>query len=173
MSDSDLKWFVVRTNPNCEARAVESLTAADIRVYCPMQLIERRSGRQRKRMEVTCPLFSRYLFVGLRSMFTPFGLVRKCDGVREFVAIHGEPTPVSWSSVEALINAEDMGLFDFRTSREAICLSVGDGVVLVSTIFDGVEASVERVPKTKKDSVLLTIGGKRFSASLDQIRKLA
>ena len=173
MTDSALKWFVVRTNPRCEERAVESLKAEGIRVYCPMQLLEKRQGKQRKRVEVERPLFVRYIFVGLRNVFTPFGVVRKCDGVKEFVGVQGEPMQVPWKSIEVLQVGEDMGLFDFRESKQAICLEVGEGVVLVSAMSDNLEASVERVPKTKDQPILLSINGKKILAPLDQIRKLA
>ncbi|MTH96655.1 transcription termination/antitermination protein NusG [Roseibium sp. RKSG952] len=170
---ASLAWYVVRTNPNCEGRAKTAMREAGFEPYCPMGRHERRCGRARRRVDVKRPLFCRYVFVGLDPASPPFGAVRRIDGVREFVGIDGTPVRIPWACIEALQCAEDMGVFDFRQSRQAIALEIGDGVVLVSGMFEGWEASVERVPSSKDDPVLLSVGSMKIQTPLDTVQRLA
>lgn len=168
-----LDWFAVMTNPRCEDRALRGLVDAGFAAYCPIGLYERRVGKARRREDFTRPLFTRYLFVGLNPSVRRFGAVRRVDGVREFVGIDGKPLEISGQKIEMLRVSEDMGLFDFRQSKQSIALEIGDGVLLVSPPFDGMEATVERVPKTRDEPVVVRCGALKLRISLDGVLRVA
>ncbi|CTQ53558.1 transcriptional activator RfaH [Roseibium album] len=89
-----LDWIVVRTNPNCEQRALESLTAAGLLAWLPMVPMVRKNSRTKNEFDRSRPMCTRYLFVGLdRSARQSTGDVVVCDGVEAVLSFDPERRP--------------------------------------------------------------------------------
>ena len=58
-------WFVLKTRPKGERKAVEELRKAGIEAYCPEYKIERFNRRLRKSKVTTLCHFPRYVFAQL------------------------------------------------------------------------------------------------------------
>lgn len=173
LPENALHWVAVRTRPKMEARAIEELLELNIRAYCPHGLYERRVGKARRREDFTRPLFTSYVLAGLDPAEPPLGVVVGLDSVVAIVSVDQEqPAWVSWSHVEALQVSEDMGLFDFRKSVQAVQLSLGERVFLTSPLGEEYEATVERVPKTRERPVLVSVNGVKIEAALSDVRKV-
>ncbi len=162
----------MRTRPKHEAQAVEDLRALNISAYCPQGLYERRVGKARRREEYNRPLFTSYVMAGLDPADPPLGVVVALESIVSIVSVDQEsPAWVSWSHVEALQVSEDMGMFDFRTSIQAVQLALGERVLLTSATGDDYEAVVSRVPKTRDKPVLVSVNGVKIETALENVRK--
>jgi len=89
-----IDWIVVRTNPNCEIRAAESLSAAGLIAWLPMLPVLRKNNRTRNEFDKSRPLCTRYLFVALdRYKAQSTGEVVVCDGVEKVLSFDAENRP--------------------------------------------------------------------------------
>lgn len=88
-----LTWYAVQTNPQCERRAHAGLKGRGFEAFMPVETHWGRS-RAKKRERVNKPLFTGYLFVGLRPNQSLYE-VRQQDGVRGWVCgTDGQPVNV-------------------------------------------------------------------------------
>lgn len=92
--EGPLEWFVVQTNPQCEARAEGGLREAGLDVYLPRfsrwQKIARPVPRGPQKREVQFPLFSGYLFIGSNKAAGPdWKEISETDGVRRVLGVQG------------------------------------------------------------------------------------
>lgn len=110
--DQSKCWFVVRSQVRQEDRAARSIQQAGFDVYLPTMRLEKKHRRNNTYSEVEKPLMVGYLFVGFTSFARHFGMVRKCDGVYDFVKVQGEPIPVGAKEVLAIQIAETEMVFD-------------------------------------------------------------
>ena len=85
-------WFAVLTMPRHEKSAVQHLSLRGIEHFLPVyQKISR--WRNRQKVQVTLPLFPRYVFVQVDH--TQYLSVLQTPGVVRLVGSRAEPTPVS------------------------------------------------------------------------------
>ncbi len=134
IKNSSLEWVVIRTNPDCEDRAFESISATGVTVFLPM-MTECRKHRQTKHtIVVSRSMFPRYLFVGLNAdAGQNCDLVRKCDGVEKILsarfegAPHRVPLREMLRIVDTSCEAEVGGKF-----VKGQLFSIGDEVMLVA-----------------------------------------
>lgn len=116
--DPKKAWFVCRSNVRQEERAAESIRLAGFDVYLPRMKLETKDRRTKAFRETVKPLMTGYLFVGFTSFARHFEMVRKCDGVYDFVKVMGEPIPVPAASVIDIQCAEmDMRFDNTRAAR--------------------------------------------------------
>jgi Transcription termination factor nusG len=90
-SAADPYWAVVHTHPQAERWAQQNLTRMGYETYLPLTTVTRRdrvTPTIRHRVEI--PLFSRYLFVNLRSD-QRWGPVRYAAGVHQLLRNDGKP----------------------------------------------------------------------------------
>jgi transcriptional antiterminator RfaH len=121
-----LRWYVVRSNVNCEQRAAKGLRAAGFQVFLPMRKVVIRHAR--KTQEVERPLFVRYLFVGLDLARHRWYPVRSTHGVESILGDGGVPHPVPDAEVRKIMRAQDAGLFD--STRAPSNLQPGEPVMV-------------------------------------------
>ncbi|KZK80898.1 Transcription antitermination protein RfaH [Pseudovibrio sp. Ad46] len=129
---SSLEWIVVRTNPKCEDRAFEGITAAGLIGYLPMMTDDRKSKTRKKRIAVSCLMFPRYLFVGLAAnVGQTCDLVRQCDGVEKILSSTPEGAPHR-VPVREMLRVIDTAC-DAEVGRKLIkgqLLSIGSDILL-------------------------------------------
>ncbi|KQT52258.1 MULTISPECIES: transcription termination/antitermination protein NusG [unclassified Aureimonas] len=117
-SSRALDWFVVRTNPNCEDRAVASIREAGFEAYKPERRKEYQHNRSKRWIERTFPLFVGYVFLGLPAGRPhQFGRIRLCDGVKMILGSNprdprSRPIAVPSRLIAELLEMQAAGQFD-------------------------------------------------------------
>jgi len=111
------KWFVIQTNPKCEAKASDRIGRLNFGFYLPKQKVWGKRNRFTHKMpKLARPLMPGYLFLELPPEGA-FDAVRLCDGVHRFVTADGAPAniPVTW--VDDLRDREKRGEFNATKPR--------------------------------------------------------
>ncbi len=78
---SSRNWVIVKTNPQCELRAIEALLAVGIPAYAPVYRRRLFDPRSQRRILRTTPFLVGYVFAMVDPSHPDFGLLRDCDGV--------------------------------------------------------------------------------------------
>ena len=135
-------WYVIRTNPNCEARAAAGLFAIGVYRFAPERRKTVRHARTLK--HVSRPLFPRYIFVRIDP--AQFYAVRKVNGVEGFLGIiPGEPHPIPDEQIQRLMDMEDAGAFDETIKDKRPLPRVGDVCEVAGDLYTGMIATVTEV----------------------------
>lgn len=155
-SDPDSgQWFIARTKPRCEFRAIKGMEGVGITAYAPVETHFR--GRGAARRAVQYPLLASYAFF----LLTPkdsFYNVRRINGVSSILlGGDGSPEAVSHREVSRFARKEVDGRFDHtRNATEAkretqqIKMNLGDlqamgrktATDMLMAILDGVSGPV-------------------------------
>lgn len=182
------KWFVVYTNPKCEAKAAEGMRAKSFDAYVPISAewrwpspIAKKRGAKRSRVEK--PLLTRYVFVRMPvfDRRAPFGAVRAIDGVREFVGTPDGPLVILDGLIEALRDREAIGEFDKTAThklhgREVVTpkwVDVGREVVIKDGALGGFFAIIQKILPQERIEVQAYVFGRASRVTLDiaQVRE--
>ena len=149
---SEVNWYVVRTQPQAEARVQRGLREQCLEAYLPTVT---RWGRGRgTRTRITRPLFVGYLFAGLEAASPEFFKVQALDGFLNFLGRDGRPIPVQFGkiegepdafSIEGLRECETTGQFDFTQSKK-ITFRPGQPVRIIGGHFAGFMGDVIKRP---------------------------
>lgn len=104
------QWFVIRTNPRCEFRALRGLEEIGLLAYAPCETKHR--GRGAARRAVQYPLLVSYIFVHLAEGRS-FWEARRIDGVEAFLmGANGHPEPIPHRFIARFAKAEREGRYD-------------------------------------------------------------
>ena len=99
------RWFVVRTHPNEEFKALNNILRQGFDAYLPRYLTRRRHAR--KTDTVQKPLFPGYLFVGMDPETARWRSLNSTFGVSELICHSGQPTPVPDEVIDDIRHHED------------------------------------------------------------------
>ena len=99
------RWYVVRTQPKAEFKALANLCNQGYRAYLPRYLKWRSHARRRE--QVPAPLFPRYLFIALDLACDRWRPIRSTIGACDLVAVGDRPSPVPTGVVEEILLQED------------------------------------------------------------------
>ena len=99
------RWFVVRTHPQGEFKALGHILRQGFEAYLPRYLKRRRHAR--KTNIVQSPLFPGYLFVGMDPERAHWRALNSTVGVSELICHAGQPTPVPDKVVDDIRSQED------------------------------------------------------------------
>ncbi|MGQ0663480.1 MAG: transcriptional activator RfaH [Pseudomonadota bacterium] len=104
-----LRWYVVHTQPQAEARALFNLLRQGFSAYLPRYAKRwRHAGRTEMR---AAPLFPRYLFVALDLAVERWRPILSTIGVSHLVRHGDRPAPVPAGVVEAIhVHEDEAGL---------------------------------------------------------------
>ena len=122
-------WHVVHTKPRAEARALENLERQGFEVFLPMITLQK--VRRAKLVNVTEPMFSRYLFLRTSDAMQDLSVVRSTLGVSQLVRFGTVPAKVPHAWVEAM---------RLQPSIEETLLKSGDMVLIADGMLKGLEA---------------------------------
>ena len=122
-------WHVVHTKPRAEARALENLERQGFEVFLPMITLQK--VRRAKLVNVTEPMFSRYLFLRTSDAMQDLSVVRSTLGVSQLVRFGTVPAKVPHAWVEAM---------RLQPSIEETLLKSGDIVLIADGMLKGLEA---------------------------------
>lgn len=114
---SQSQWFVVRTNPCCDDRAMRNLSRAGFGVYQPIRQVERQHHRTKAWVTKSYPLMPGYLFLQMPHGPHDWWAVRRCEGVKGVLGQYDRdhdlaPYPIPSRLVELIIAAQMNQEFD-------------------------------------------------------------
>ncbi len=104
MSDTK-RWFVVRTHPNGEFKALAHILRQGFDGYLPRYIKRRRHAR--KTEDVQKPLFRGYVFVGRAPARARWRALNSTVGVSELICHSGQPAPVPDDVIDDIRRHED------------------------------------------------------------------
>lgn len=166
---SPIKWYVLRTNPQCEDRAKASLEAAGFISYLPKMKKETRHARTKVWQTKEYPLFTRYIFVGMEEGREHWGYIRACDGVECALGVNGTPLRVPSHEVEAFIEAQGNGQFDqMRRSSVKRPFRVEEPVQIQEGPFAGFSGNVVSIGGKRQIEIMVTLFGRLTPVSIDE-----
>ncbi len=173
-----LDWIVVRTNPNCDERAMASIKAEGLIAYRPMEPLGRLQKRQARSMvDASRPFFPRYVFVGLdRSAGKGAEMVRCCDGVEKILSFHLDMRPhiVPARQMQAIME----GAWKAQTDREYVVpqyFEIGESIKITTCAFAGFPAIVSTYDELKdrvKAEVMIFGRPTSVTVPVDKVSKL-
>jgi transcriptional antiterminator NusG len=110
--DPSKAWYVAMPRANQDEKAARAVEESGFAVYLPRRKIERKDRRTNVIKEIVKPVHPGYFYVGFTSFARHFEMVRKCDGVFDFIKVAGEPIPVPALAVAEIQSAEMNYAFD-------------------------------------------------------------
>ena len=99
------RWFVVRTHPNGEFKALAHILRQGFDGYLPRYIKRRRHAR--KTENVQKPLFPGYLFVGMDPERARWRVLNSTVGVSELICHSGQPAAVPDEVIDDIRRHED------------------------------------------------------------------
>lgn len=165
------QWFVAYANPRREMDAARTLTRRAFATYVPMKRVSRTLTRRRVTAEA--PLLPRYVFVGLGSGQTLYGL-RDTPGLEGVVRMAGVPVTVPPAIIAGLRTEEGAGVYDYSdeaadAKAEAAAAEIylpGVPVRVKAGPFMSFRGVVEGLLPKGRVSVFITIFTKSFSVPM-------
>ena len=93
-------WYLLKTRPRQENRAIENLRRQNIECFCPEVWVEKISrGKKCQILEI---LFPGYLFVNFKNASSSIHCANSTRGVQSFVSFGGIPARVPFALIQEL-----------------------------------------------------------------------
>jgi transcriptional antiterminator RfaH len=153
---TDMRWYVVHTQPQNETRAEINLRRQGFATYLPLYQRTRRHAR--KTETVARPLFPRYLFVGLDLARDRWRAIQSTFGVSNLVIAGDTPLAMPDGVVEQ-IRARESGE-GFVTLGLPAGIGPGSRVRLIEGIFADSKGILERIADDRRVAILLELLGR-------------
>jgi len=155
------RWYVARTQPRAEGRAVANLEKQKFATFCPRF---RKSRRHARRVEtVLVPLFPSYIFVSLDLAFDRWRAVNSTRGITHMIMQGELPQAVPPGVVESLQSRTRAdGTVDLTSGLE-----IGQPVRVVRGPFADFVGTLQHLDSTGRVRVLLYLLGRSVSVGLD------
>jgi transcriptional antiterminator RfaH len=149
-------WYAVYTKAQRETVAEENLQRQGFETYLPWITHPRR--RRGKWLDVTEPLFPRYLFTRLDPAGQDIGPMRSTFGVTRLVTFGDQLRAVPEALIESLRNAADSASGQYCPDRPLF--QPGDHVVVLSGPFEGLNGLFQTTSGKDRVAILLDILGR-------------
>ena len=164
MSDvTSTRWYVVQTQVNGEAKAVQDLSRQGYEAYLPRYLKRRRHARK---VDFTAkPLFPRYMFVAIDMATQRWRSVQSTSGVSRLVTNGDEPAAVPDGVVSALKARQDANGFVKMDARPNF--APGDKVRVLAGAFMDNAGLFNGLADHDRVSILLNMLGRQVRVLLD------
>jgi transcriptional antiterminator RfaH len=157
------RWYVVQTQINGEAKAVQNLQRQGFGIYLPRYLRRRRHAR--KIDFIAKPLFPRYMFVAIDMATQRWRSIQSTFGVSCLVSIGDSPAAVPEGVVLALKEREDSKGFIKMNVRPAFL--PGDKVRVLAGAFMDNAGFFNGLADHDRVSVLLDMLGRKVRVLMD------
>ena len=159
------RWYVVQTQPNCEAKAVWHLGRQGFDTYLPRYQKRRRHARRIDM--VAAPLFPRYLFVSIDRAVQRWRSIQSTIGVSRLVCNGDEPAAIAAGVIDGLRRREDEGGFVRLDRRPRFAL--GEQVRIVDGIFASCLGLFDGISDGERVAVLLDLLGRKIRVVFDDL----
>ena len=158
-----LRWYVVQTQVNGEAKAAENLRRQGYEAYLPRYLKRRRHARK---VDFTAkPLFPRYMFVAIDVTTQRWRSIQSTSGVSRLVTNGDEPAAVPDGVVRALRMREDAK--GFVKLDAAPAFAPGDKVRVLAGAFMDNAGLFNGTADHDRIAILLEMLGRQVRVVLD------
>lgn len=164
-------WFVVRSKPKQEQRALANLENQGINSFLPhLTVIKIRRG---KRTKVTEPMFPGYLFVQLDDFNSDFHKIRSTFGVSKVLMFGQQPATLPQALIEDMQNLEQNPAQESPATQAKDTPYVGDTAEIVSGPFRGLIGKIIQLDGDERCIVLLDWLQQQVKATFnyDELRK--
>ena len=159
------RWYVVQTQPHCEAKAVWHLDRQGFDTYLPRYARRRRHARRVD--TVAAPLFPRYLFVSIDRAVQRWRSIQSTIGVSRLVCNGDDPATVADGVVDGLKRREDENGFVQLERRPRF--APGDEVRIVDGIFASYLGLFDGISDGERVAVLLDLLGRKIRVVFDDL----
>lgn len=149
-------WYAVYTKPQRETVAEVNLERQGFETYLPWITHPRR--RRGKWLDVTEPLFPRYLFARLDPAGQDIGPIRSTFGVTRLVTFGDRLRAVPETLIESLRTAADARFGRHRPTNQLF--EPGDRVVVMSGPLEGLSGLFQTTSGKDRVAILLDILGR-------------
>jgi transcription antitermination factor NusG len=165
--DIDLRWHVMLTEPQREARAAKRLRELGFAPYFPsmphrkLRVVSTIFGQQRRPLMILLPLFPGYLFLPL-NMAWSFGPIYRASGLRThspFLIVDGRHARVSDRDIASMREIEA----ELRGQQQAAGLpfKAGDRVRVTHGPLQDFVGKISRMSDAERIELLMdVVGGK-------------
>lgn len=136
-----MSWYVVRTVPGQQLRAMAEFSEMKLEAYCPMMKREIRHHQTKKWMLRTYPLFSGYAFASLHGD-ADFNKLYRMKSVHAVLGGDKGPIPVPFEDINTLLQEEARGAFDVMRPPGRPVLKQADRVMITSGPLQGHYGSI-------------------------------
>jgi len=163
-----LEWYIARTQPRAEERAVWHLNNQGFEAYLPRYRKEIRHARRTEM--VMRPLFPGYVFVLVNTKHQGLHVINSTIGVISLVQFGAMPRSISSSVVDGIRAREDStGIINLSTNG----LKKGDCVRVREGAFADCTALLDQVSDQKRVYLLLDLMGRevRVSVPMENLAK--
>ncbi|WP_185982992.1 transcription termination/antitermination protein NusG [Aureimonas mangrovi] len=164
--EAGVEWYAVRTNPQCEGRALATLGEKGFDAWLPMGRKVIVHHRSKKEIERTFPLLVGYIFLAMPADPTMrhWGVVRECQGVKAVLGVEGAPQALPFAEVDALRLAEVEERLRFASVRRRQAMGVeafkaGEDVRIVVGPFSGFIGQVVDAASRRAIRLLISVFG--------------
>lgn len=156
------RWYVVRTRPFSELRAIGNLERQGYSIFCPR--VCRPVRHARKVSLVMKPVFPNYLFIALDISRVPWRSINSTRGVANLI-MHGDrPQPVPRGVIESLLrHVRPDGTVDIAKPFEA-----GQAVRIENGPLANIIAKFERCEPDGRTRILVDLLGRVVSVVLSR-----
>lgn len=150
-------WYVCYCEPRKEFQAQLEIKNHGIETFLPV--LTRAKMIRRKRVILTEPIFSRYLFVqiGLADLARHYSQIKRARGVLHLIEGPNGPSLVSEAVIGYFKEAERAGAFDY--SKPQVQFLNGDNVQIMEGPFAGIIAKVKSASASKRIKLLMRLLG--------------
>lgn len=159
------RWYVVQTQPHCEAKAVWHLGRQGFETYLPRY--EKRRRHARRIETVAAPLFPRYLFVSIDRAVQRWRSIQSTIGVSRLVCNGEDPAPIADGVIDGLRHRHDEGGFVRLERRPRF--APGDQVRVVDGVFASCLGLFDGVSDGERVAVLLDLLGRKIRVVFDEL----
>jgi transcriptional antiterminator RfaH len=161
MNAASKQWFVVRTRPNSERRAMANLNRQGFEVYFPVY--SKRRSHAGKIDMVAAPLFPRYLFIAIDLDGQRWRSIHSTFGVAQLVCHGDRPAPLAEEIIAELRSREDeRGLI-----RLGSAFRPGERVRVVGGAFADHFGMFDSMGDGERVAVLLDLLGRKVRAVMN------
>jgi transcriptional antiterminator RfaH len=158
------RWYVAKTHPNGEEKALFHLRRQGFKVYLPRYL--RRISHARRISWQPRPLFPSYLFVTINGPDQRWAAINSTIGIAHMICDERGPLPVPAGVVEALRREEDdRGLLMSGRKKP---FEKGDKVQIMSGAFADHIGQFDGAIDAEWVFVLLNLMGRQVKAKVNQ-----
>lgn len=169
MDAPSLRWYVVQTQPNAEAKAVAHLTRQGFEAYLPRYLKRRRHARRIE--NVMAPLFPRYAFVAVDIATQRWRAIQSTVGVARLVCNGNEPAGVPDGVVAALkLREGDGGAIQLVPAPR---FKPGEAVRIVDGVFATCLGLYENTADHDRVAILLDLLGRKVRVLIEDLSVVA
>ncbi|MGP9801378.1 transcription/translation regulatory transformer protein RfaH [Rheinheimera sp. NSM] len=162
MNSADNQWYLLYCKPRQELRAQQQLANQGYNSFLPQITLQKLRGN--KWLQITAPLFPRYLFLHLPAgQELNINAVRSTLGISDFVRFGAQFAQVPAALIQLLTEQQ----IQLKQQPQDTRLKKGDEISIINGPFSGLQAVFNTAEGDKRSSILISLLGQWVEAAVD------